>query len=191
MCWTIRRRPGSRAAYAAELRVRTPSLEQRVRNLSGGNQQKVLIARGLLTEPRVLFLDEPTRGIDVGAKVEIYDIMNDLVDRGVCVVMVSCELPEVLGMSDRVLVMREGRIAAELRRAEASEERVMRFATGAEAARRLRRGRTMETRTSPEPAWAERRARLARGSGGLAARATPGSTPCSWRSPRSGSSSPS
>jgi D-xylose transport system ATP-binding protein len=119
------------ARYAGELHVRTPSLEQRVRNLSGGNQQKVLIARGLMAEPRVLFLDEPTRGIDVGAKVEIYEILNDLVDRGVGVVMVSSELPEVLGMSDRVLVMREGRVAAELRRDEASEERVMRYATGA------------------------------------------------------------
>ena len=117
-----------------ELRTRTPSLTARVRNLSVGNQQKVLIARGLLTEPGVLFLDEPTRGIDVGAKVEVYDILNGLVDRGVCVVIVSSELPEVLGMSDRVLVMREGRIAAELGRDEADEERVMRFATGAEAA---------------------------------------------------------
>ena len=119
------------ARYANDLRVRTPSLAERVGNLSGGNQQKVLIARGLLAEPRVLFLDEPTRGIDVGAKVEIYEILNDLVDRGVGVVMVSSELPEVLGMSDRVLVMREGRVAAELRRDEASEERVMRYATGA------------------------------------------------------------
>jgi D-xylose transport system ATP-binding protein len=117
-----------------ELRTRTPSLAQRVRDLSGGNQQKVLIARGLLTEPRVLFLDEPTRGIDVGARVEVYDILNDLVDRGVCVVIVSSELAEVLGMSDRILVMHAGRIAAELRRDEANEERVMHFATGAAAA---------------------------------------------------------
>jgi D-xylose transport system ATP-binding protein len=117
--------------YAAELRVRASSLDRRVRELSGGNQQKVLIARGLLTEPRVLVLDEPTRGIDVGAKVEVYDILNALVDRGVCVVIVSSELPEVLGMSDRVLVMREGRMVAELPRTGASEERVMRHATGA------------------------------------------------------------
>jgi ABC-type sugar transport system ATPase subunit len=116
-----------------ELRTRTPSLDTPVRHLSGGNQQKVLIARGLLTEPRVLFLDEPTRGIDVGAKVEVYDILNDLVDRGVCVVIVSSELPEVLGMSDRVLVMREGRIVAELPREQADEERVMSYATGAQA----------------------------------------------------------
>ncbi len=121
-------------AAVREMRTRTPSLAQRVRNLSGGNQQKVLIARGLLTEPRVLFLDEPTRGVDVGARVEVYEILNDLVDRGVCVVIVSSELSEVLGMSDRVLVMREGRIAGELKRDEATEERVMRLATGADAA---------------------------------------------------------
>jgi D-xylose transport system ATP-binding protein len=117
--------------YVKELRTKTPSLEQRVGNLSGGNQQKVVLAKWLLTNPRVLFLDEPTRGIDVGAKVEIYNIMNDLVDKGVCVVMVSSELPEVLGMSDRVLVIHEGRLTGSFSREEASEERVMRCATGA------------------------------------------------------------
>ncbi len=116
-----------------ELRTKTPSLEQKVGNLSGGNQQKVVLAKWLLTEPKVLFLDEPTRGIDVGAKVEIYNIMNDLVDRGVCVVMVSSELPEVLGMSDRVLVIHEGRLTGSFARDEASEEKVMRCATGAAA----------------------------------------------------------
>ncbi len=116
--------------YVRELRTKTPTLEQLVRNLSGGNQQKVVIAKWLLTEPRVLFLDEPTRGIDVGAKVEIYNIMNDLVDRGVCVVMISSELPEVLGMSDRVLVIHEGRLTGEFQRAEATQERIMRCATG-------------------------------------------------------------
>jgi ABC-type sugar transport system ATPase subunit len=117
--------------YVRELRTRTPSLEQKVGNLSGGNQQKVVLAKWLLTTPKVLFLDEPTRGIDVGAKVEIYNIMNDLIDQGVCVVMVSSELPEVLGMSDRILVMHEGRMTGSFTRAEASEERVMHFATGA------------------------------------------------------------
>ena len=116
--------------YVTELRTKTPSLEQRVGNLSGGNQQKVVIAKWLLTRPRVLFLDEPTRGIDVGAKVEIYNIMNDLVERGVCVVMVSSELPEVLGMSDRILVIHEGRLTGSLPHAEASEEKVMYYATG-------------------------------------------------------------
>jgi ABC-type sugar transport system ATPase subunit len=117
--------------YVKELRTKTPSLEQRVGNLSGGNQQKVVLAKWLLTHPKVLFLDEPTRGIDVGAKVEIYNIMNDLVDRGVGVVMVSSELPEVLGMSDRILVIHEGRIGGSLAHGEASEERVMHYATGA------------------------------------------------------------
>ncbi|HET9554981.1 MAG TPA: xylose ABC transporter ATP-binding protein [Anaeromyxobacteraceae bacterium] len=118
------------AHYARELRTKTPSLEQKVGNLSGGNQQKVVLAKWLLTQPKVLFLDEPTRGIDVGAKVEIYNIMNDLVDQGVCVVMVSSELPEVLGMSDRILVIHEGRLAGGLAREEATQERVMHHATG-------------------------------------------------------------
>jgi ABC-type sugar transport system ATPase subunit len=117
--------------YVKELRTKTPSLEQRVGNLSGGNQQKVVLAKWLLTQPKVLFLDEPTRGIDVGAKVEIYNIMNDLVDRGVGVVMVSSELPEVLGMSDRILVIHEGRLGGVLAREQATEERVMHYATGA------------------------------------------------------------
>jgi D-xylose transport system ATP-binding protein len=116
--------------YVRDLRTKTPSLEQRVGNLSGGNQQKVVLAKWLLTQPRVLFLDEPTRGIDVGAKVEIYNIMNDLVDQGVCVVMVSSELPEVLGMSDRILVIHEGRLTGELPRGDATQEKVMYHATG-------------------------------------------------------------
>jgi len=116
--------------YARELRTKTPSLEQRVGHLSGGNQQKVVLAKWLLTTPKVLFLDEPTRGIDVGAKVEIYNIMNDLVDQGVCVVMISSELPEVLGMSDRILVIHEGRIIGSLPRSEATQEKVMHYATG-------------------------------------------------------------
>jgi len=121
----------SAGRYVKELRTKTPSLEQRVGNLSGGNQQKVVLAKWLLTQPKVLFLDEPTRGIDVGAKVEIYNIMNDLVDQGVCVVMVSSELPEVLGMSDRILVIHEGRLTGAFSREEATQEKVMRYATGA------------------------------------------------------------
>jgi len=116
--------------YVKELRTKTPTLEQRAGNLSGGNQQKVVIAKWLMTEPKVLFLDEPTRGIDVGAKVEIYNIMNDLVDRGVCVVMISSELPEVLGMSDRILVIHDGKVAGALPRGEANQEKVMHYATG-------------------------------------------------------------
>jgi len=116
--------------YVKELRTKTPSLEQRVKNLSGGNQQKVVIAKWLLTKPKVLFLDEPTRGIDVGAKVEIYNIMNDLVDQGVCVIMISSELPEILGMSDRIIVVHEGKISGSIMREDASEEKVMYYATG-------------------------------------------------------------
>jgi ABC-type sugar transport system ATPase subunit len=116
--------------YVKELRTKTPTLEQKVRNLSGGNQQKVVLAKWLLTAPKVLFLDEPTRGIDVGAKVEIYNIMNDLVDRGVGVVMISSELPEVLGMSDRIVVIHEGRITGAFERQDATEEKVMFHATG-------------------------------------------------------------
>lgn len=115
------------------LRIKTPSIESVVNNLSGGNQQKVVLAKCLLTEPAVLFLDEPTRGIDVGAKTEIYRIINMLAARGVGVVMVSSELPEILGMSDRVLVMREGRNAGELSRRDATQESVMALATGTTA----------------------------------------------------------
>ncbi len=118
------------AKYVKELRTKTPSLEQRVGNLSGGNQQKVVIAKWLLTRPRILILDEPTRGIDVGAKIEIYNIMNDLVDQGVCVVMISSELPEVLGMSDRILVIHEGHLTGKFQREQATEEKVMYYATG-------------------------------------------------------------
>jgi len=112
------------------LRIRTPSAEQLVRNLSGGNQQKVVLARWVLTESKVLIFDEPTRGIDVGAKVEIYQLMNELAARGAGILMISSELPEVLGMSDRILVMHAGRIVAELSRGEATQERIMFHATG-------------------------------------------------------------
>lgn len=116
--------------YVRELRIKTPSLEQVVQNLSGGNQQKVVLAKWLFTRSRILIFDEPTRGIDVGAKVEIYRLMNDLVRQGVCILMISSELPEVLGMCDRILVMHEGRLAGELNRADATQERIMHLATG-------------------------------------------------------------
>ena len=116
--------------YVNELQIKTPSVEQIVQNLSGGNQQKVVLAKWLFTESRVLIFDEPTRGIDVGAKVEIYKLMNELVRRGVGVLMISSELPEVLGMCDRILVMSEGRLAGELARGEATQEGIMRLATG-------------------------------------------------------------
>jgi putative multiple sugar transport system ATP-binding protein len=111
--------------FRQALGIRTPGVFQRVVNLSGGNQQKVLLSKLLFTEPRVLILDEPTRGIDVGAKFEIYGIMNRLVAEGRGVVMISSEMPELLGMCDRIAVMGEGRILAVLDAAEASQERIM------------------------------------------------------------------
>ena len=110
------------------LRVKTPEMDTMIENLSGGNQQKVLIARWLMTSPRILILDEPTRGIDVGAKAEIHRLMSDLVLRGLSIIMISSELPEILGMSDRIMVMQEGRSAGFLDRAEATQERIMELA---------------------------------------------------------------
>ena len=113
-----------------KLRIKTPSLNQLIKNLSGGNQQKALISRWLLTVPDVLMIDEPTRGIDVGAKSEIHRLMSMLAQQGKAIIMVSSELPEVLGMSDRILVMHEGRISGELSREEANQESVIHLATG-------------------------------------------------------------
>lgn len=116
-----------------KLRVKTPSLEQCIANLSGGNQQKALLARWLMTNPRVLILDEPTRGIDVGAKAEIYRLISLLASEGMAVIMISSELPEVLGMSDRILVMHEGEVTGVLDRDEATQERIMHHASGIRA----------------------------------------------------------
>ncbi|WP_458109891.1 sugar ABC transporter ATP-binding protein [Bacillus zhangzhouensis] len=112
------------------LTIKTASSEISARSLSGGNQQKVVIAKWIGIQPKVLILDEPTRGVDVGAKREIYQLMNELTDRGVAMLMVSSELPEVLGMSDRVLVIHEGTISGELDKTEATQERIMTLATG-------------------------------------------------------------
>ena len=120
------------AEMIGALRIKTLGDRQVVQFLSGGNQQKVVLGKSLALQPRVLFLDEPTRGIDVGAKQEIYKIMEDLARQGVAILFVSSEMEEVLGMSDRVLVMHEGRITGELARHELSEEAVMHLATGAE-----------------------------------------------------------
>lgn len=116
--------------FVKALNIKTPSLEQKTRNLSGGNQQKVVIAKWLMANPKILVLDEPTRGIDVGAKNEIYHIMNQLVDQGVCIIIISSELPEILGMSDRILVMHEGKFTAELHWKDATQEQIMVYATG-------------------------------------------------------------
>lgn len=111
--------------YRRQLRIRTPSVFQKVMNLSGGNQQKVVLAKWLFTDPDVLILDEPTRGIDVGAKYEIYSIINDLSAAGKGVVMISSEMPELLGMCDRIYVMNEGRFVGELTADQASQEAIM------------------------------------------------------------------
>jgi ABC-type sugar transport system ATPase subunit len=113
-----------------DLRIKTPSLDQKVALLSGGNQQKVVLGKWLAADVDLLIMDEPTRGIDVAAKVEIYEEMNRLTAKGVGILMISSELPEVLGMSDRILVMRQGRIVAEMDAAGASQEQVLRAALG-------------------------------------------------------------
>lgn len=113
----------------AMLRIKTPSSATPMENLSGGNQQKVIVARWLLTEPGILILDEPTRGIDVGAKYEIYTIIADLAKRGKSVIMISSEMPELIGMSDRIMVMCEGRVTGILNGKEATQERIMTLAT--------------------------------------------------------------
>lgn len=116
--------------YVNRLDIRTPSLAQRVMYLSGGNQQKVVLAKWLAAEPKILILDEPTRGIDVGAKAEIHGIMSDLAQQGIGIIMISSEMPEILAMSDRIIVMCEGRIAGELTREEATQEKIMAYASG-------------------------------------------------------------
>lgn len=116
--------------FVQDLRIKTPSLIQRVKFLSGGNQQKVVLAKWLNVDCKILIFDEPTRGIDVGAKVEIYKLMNELAKNGVGIIMISSELPEVLGMSDRIYVMHEGKITGELQRNEATQHEILRYATG-------------------------------------------------------------
>lgn len=117
--------------YIEAIAIKTPSLQQKMENLSGGNQQKVLVARWLLTEPEILFLDEPTRGIDVGAKSEIHKIITSLAGQGKSIIMVSSELPEVMGMSDRILIMHEGRVTNIIENSkELTQEEIMRYATG-------------------------------------------------------------
>jgi len=114
--------------FIKELRIKTPSREQTTRNLSGGNQQKVVLSKWLLTNSKVIIFDEPTKGIDVGAKAEIYHLMSQLTESGVGIIMISSELPEVLGMSDRIIVMYEGRIKAELSAENATQTQIMNYA---------------------------------------------------------------
>jgi ribose transport system ATP-binding protein len=121
--------------YVGTLRIKTPSVQQTTKNLSGGNQQKVVIAKWLLNDCDVLIFDEPTRGIDVGAKEEIYHLLNELAGQGKSIMMISSELPEILRMSHRVLVMSQGRVTAVLEQGEATQETVMRYATTKAGAR--------------------------------------------------------
>ena len=115
--------------YRKDMKIKAPSIEQGVNTLSGGNQQKVVLGKWMFTEPDVLILDEPTRGIDVGAKYEIYEIINRLADSGRGVSMISSELPELLGMCDRIYTLSEGVITAEVSREDANQETLMRFMT--------------------------------------------------------------
>lgn len=116
--------------YMEDIRIKAPGEWQLIKNLSGGNQQKVVVAKWLFSKSKVIFFDEPTRGVDVGAKVEIYNLMNSLVEKGIGIIMISSELPEVIGMCDRILVMHQGKIRGELSHAEATQEKIMYFATG-------------------------------------------------------------
>lgn len=129
--WVNRRKVQSTAKeYVNKLNIRTPHLQQKAMFLSGGNQQKIVVAKWLASRPKVLIMDEPTRGIDVGAKAEVHALMSQLAREGMGIIMISSELPEILGMSDRVLVMAEGRVAAILDRAEATQEKIMSYASG-------------------------------------------------------------
>lgn len=116
--------------YIKKINIKTPSRDQLIRNLSGGNQQKVILAKWLMLSPEILIVDEPTRGIDVGAKKEIYDLLNGLKAMGKAIVIISSDLPEVLGISDRIMVMNEGKVSGELSREEASQEEIMKLAVG-------------------------------------------------------------
>ena len=115
------------------LSTKTPSLKTAIKTLSGGNQQKVLLGRWLLSEPDILILDEPTRGIDVGAKYEIYELMEEMAQKGKCVIMISSEMPELMGMSDRIMVMCEGHKSGILDKSEVTDEKIMLLASTYEA----------------------------------------------------------
>jgi rhamnose transport system ATP-binding protein len=122
------------ARYVDELQIRATGVDQLASALSGGNQQKVVLGKWLASEPRVLILDEPTRGIDIGAKVEVHRIISELAASGLAIILISSDLPEVLAMSDRIIVLHEGAVAAEIARADATEETVMFAATAQSSA---------------------------------------------------------
>jgi ABC-type sugar transport system ATPase subunit len=130
----LRREKRRAQEFVTSLRIATPDLEKRALDLSGGNQQKVVIAKWLNTNAELFLFDEPTRGIDVGGKIEVYRLMGELLSRGAAVVMISSELPEILGLSDRIVVMREGRICGEFDRADATEEKILNCALRGESA---------------------------------------------------------
>ena len=115
-------------SYFEGLRIKAPTMSTKVATLSGGNQQKVVIARSLNTEPRIIIMDEPTKGIDVGSKNDIYNIINQMAADGVAVIMISSELPELMGMSDRYVIMADGKVVGELSRAEGTEDKIMELA---------------------------------------------------------------
>lgn len=126
----LKEESGAVHEYVKTFNIKTPHIHQIIGLLSGGNQQKIAIAKGLMTDPKVLILDEPTRGVDVGAKKEIYQLINQFKQKGLSVILVSSEMPEVLGMSDRILVMHEGKITAEFNRKDATQEKIMAAAVG-------------------------------------------------------------
>lgn len=116
--------------YIKKFKIKTPSMAQEIRKLSGGNQQKVAIAKALLTNPKILILDEPTRGVDVGAKKEIYDFINSLKEKGLSIIMISSEMPEIMGLSDRILVLHNGKVTGEFSAEQVTQEKIMKAAVG-------------------------------------------------------------
>ena len=121
----LKKQKATAEEYVEHIRIKTPSIRQLAENLSGGNQQKVVLAKWLSAKARIIIFDEPTRGIDVGAKAEVYHLMNQLLEEGVCIIMISSELPEIIGMSDRVVIMRDGAIGGELGKEEFDQKRML------------------------------------------------------------------
>jgi L-arabinose transport system ATP-binding protein len=127
---SVRRERRLAERYVQDLAIRTPSVDQNAMYLSGGNQQRVVIAKWLATKPKILIVDEPTRGVDIGAKAELHALLRDLAAEGMAILMISSDMPEVLTVSDRILVMHQGRLAGELSAENATQEAVMSFAMG-------------------------------------------------------------